>query len=70
MRINPEIKQQVEEVYAKQGLTFTDAVNIFIPMVCPFWHPLRTRSISKQRPCAASWRSFRKAGNPVKRMVG
>lgn len=30
MRINPEIKQQVEEVYAKQGLTFTDAVNIFI----------------------------------------
>ena len=30
MRINPEVKQQVEEVYAKQGLTFTDAVNIFI----------------------------------------
>ncbi len=30
MRINPEIKQQVEDVYARQGLTFTDAVNIFI----------------------------------------
>lgn len=30
MRINPEVKQQVEAVYAKQGLTFTDAVNIFI----------------------------------------
>ena len=30
MRINPDIKQQVEEVYARQGLTFTDAVNIFI----------------------------------------
>lgn len=30
MRINPEIKRQVEMVYAKQGLTFTDAVNIFI----------------------------------------
>lgn len=30
MRINPEIKQRVEAVYAKQGLTFTDAVNIFI----------------------------------------
>ena len=30
MRINPEIKQKVEDVYAKQGLTFTDAVNIFI----------------------------------------
>lgn len=30
MRINPEIKQRVEEVYTRQGLTFTDAVNIFI----------------------------------------
>lgn len=30
MRINPEIKQRVEAVYAKQGLTFTDAVNLFI----------------------------------------
>ena len=30
MRINPDIKQQVEAVYARQGLTFTDAVNIFI----------------------------------------
>ena len=30
MRINPDIKQQVEEIYAQQGLSFTDAVNIFI----------------------------------------
>ena len=30
MRINPEVKQCVEDVYARQGLTFTDAVNIFI----------------------------------------
>ena len=30
MRINPEVKQQVEDIYARQGLTFTDAVNIFI----------------------------------------
>lgn len=30
MRINPEVKQRVETVYARQGLTFTDAVNIFI----------------------------------------
>ena len=30
MRINPDIKQQLEEIYARQGLTFTDAVNIFI----------------------------------------
>lgn len=30
MRINPDIKQQVEEIYTQQGLSFTDAVNIFI----------------------------------------
>ena len=30
MRINPEIKHRVEAVYAKRGLTLTDAVNIFI----------------------------------------
>lgn len=29
MRINPEVRQQVEDVYAKYGLTLTDAVNIF-----------------------------------------
>ncbi len=30
MRINPEVKQRVEDIYARQGLTLTDAVNIFI----------------------------------------
>ncbi len=30
MRINPEIKKQVEDVYAANGMTFTDAVNAFI----------------------------------------
>ena len=30
MRINPDVKQRVEEIYARQGLSFTDAVNIFI----------------------------------------
>lgn len=29
MRINPEIKKQVETIYARQGLTITDAVNVF-----------------------------------------
>ena len=29
MRINPEIKQQVENLYAKCGMTLTDAVNAF-----------------------------------------
>ena len=30
MRINPEIKQRVEQVFANYGLTLTDAVNVFI----------------------------------------
>jgi addiction module antitoxin, RelB/DinJ family len=30
MRINPEVKRQVEAVYASHGLSFTDAINIFI----------------------------------------
>lgn len=30
MRINPDIKRRVEEIYARQGLSFTDAVNLFI----------------------------------------
>ena len=30
MRINPEIKAELESIYARQGMTLTDAVNIFI----------------------------------------
>ena len=30
VRINPEIKAYVEEIYAKSGLTLTDAFNLFL----------------------------------------
>lgn len=30
MRINPEIKERVEAIYARCGLTLTDAINAFI----------------------------------------
>ncbi|MEE0676144.1 MAG: type II toxin-antitoxin system RelB/DinJ family antitoxin [Ruminococcus sp.] len=29
-RINPDIRQEIEEIYAKSGLTLTQAINIFI----------------------------------------
>lgn len=29
LRINPEIKEQLERIYAQNGLTLTDAVNVF-----------------------------------------
>ncbi len=30
MRINPEIKSRVEDIYARCGMTLTDAINVFI----------------------------------------
>ena len=30
MRINPEVKAEAEKVFSQCGLTFTDAVNIFL----------------------------------------
>lgn len=30
MRINPEVEAEAEKVFSKCGLTFTDAVNVFI----------------------------------------
>lgn len=30
LRMNSEIKKEVEEIYAQQGMTLTDAFNIFI----------------------------------------
>ena len=29
IRINPEVRSRLEQVYAKNGLTLTDAVNVF-----------------------------------------
>ncbi len=30
MRINPEVKAEAEKVFSRCGLTFTDAVNVFL----------------------------------------
>ena len=30
IRINPEIKREVEDIYAKVGMTLTEAFNIFL----------------------------------------
>ena len=29
IRVNPELRKRLEEVYARNGLTLTDAVNVF-----------------------------------------
>lgn len=30
MRINPDVKRMAEETFARQGLTLTEAINVFI----------------------------------------
>ena len=30
MRINPEVKSRVEEIYSRCGMTLTDAINVFL----------------------------------------
>ena len=54
MRINPEVKQRMENIYARQGLSFTDAVNIFIQQslnTVSYTHLLPTAD-SVKRSCA------------------
>ena len=29
IRMNPEIREELEQIYAKRGLTLTDAINVF-----------------------------------------
>ena len=58
MRINPEVKQRAEEIFARCGLTLTDAVNIFLQQSLntgglPFWSR-KTASkhcMNRRSPC-------------------
>ena len=75
MRINPEVKQRMEDIYARQGLSFTDAVNIFIQQSLnmeglPFLASPENAEYMKPKPCAACWMKRKKAGHPLKRMAG
>lgn len=45
MRINPEVRRNLEAVYAKNGLTLTDAVNVFFSSPStPGDFPLRSQA--------------------------
>ena len=73
MRINPEVKQRVEDIYARQGLSFTDAVNIFIQQSLnmeglPFL--ASPENAEYMKACAACWMKRKKAGCLRKRMAG
>ena len=74
MRINPEIKERVEQVYANYGLNLTDAINIFIQQSLtadglPFLLSPETRDYKQGKAMKrlraeldASWRSAQEDG--------
>ena len=35
IRMNPEIREELEQIYAKTGLTLTDAINVFFQQSFP-----------------------------------
>lgn len=53
-RINPEIRKQVEEIYAQNGLTLTQAINVFIQQSLnvgglPFTIPAESAEVRKAK---------------------
>ena len=68
MRINPEVKQRMEEIYARQGLSFTDAVNIFIQQSLnmeglPFLEYMKAKAMRRLLDEAEKgWKSAEKDG--------
>lgn len=72
MRINPEIKERVENIYAKCGMTFTDAVNVFIQQSInveglPFMVGVDNREILRAAAIAQLKAELEKGHSSVKR---
>ncbi len=72
MRINPEIKKQVEEIYAESGMTFTDAVNAFIQQSLnvgglPFLITQNSREALREQAVALLMTELRKGEESVKK---
>ena len=74
MRINPAVKREVEKIYAEQGFTLTDAVNMLIQQSLnigglPFLASAENREYIKKKAIAklideieAGWESARAEG--------
>ena len=74
MRMNPEIKQRAEQLYASYGLNLTDAINIFIQQSLnveglPFLLSPENEEYMKNKPLKrlmaeldAGWNSAEQAG--------
>lgn len=71
MRINPEIKKEVEDLYAASGMTFTDAVNAFIQQSLnvgglPFLVTQNSKEALREQAIAILMTELRKGESSVK----
>ena len=71
MRINPEIKEQVEKIYADCGMTLTDAINTFLQQSInvgglPFLVTQNSREALRQQAAAMLMYELRKGDDSVK----
>lgn len=71
MRINPEIKECVENIYAKCGMTLTDAINAFLQQTInveglPFLVTQNSREAIKEQAVALLMKELKRGDDSVK----
>lgn len=71
MRINPEVKQEVENIYANCGMTLTDAFNAFLQQTInvggmPFIINQNSKEVLKQQAIALLMAELKVGENSVK----
>lgn len=71
IRINPEIKECVENIYAKCGMTLTDAINAFLQQTInveglPFLVAQNSREALKEQAVAFLMKELKKGEDSVK----
>ena len=71
MRINPEIKEQVEKIYADCGMTLTDAINTFLQQSInvgglPFLVTMNSKEALRQQAIAMLMYELKKGDDSVK----
>ena len=75
MRINPQIKERVENIYAASGMTLTDAINTFIQQSInveglPFIVTKNSKEALRQQAIAQLMIELKKGEDSVKNEAG
>lgn len=70
MRINPDIKREVENIYANCGMTLTDAINAFLQQTLnveglPFLVTQNSREAIKEQATAILMKELKKGDDSV-----